>query len=576
MRATKTMRHVRKTTLGILIGSCLVAASSIGVRGAPDGVLLDILQAELERNFEVLVKEPVPPYFLSYAVSDLQTTTISASFGSLVASDENRTQTLDVDVRVGSYDQDNSHQLRGDRGGLRRTFIRMPLDTDERAVREVLWRTTDQEFKQAAERLTRVTTDVAARVEEELAAADFSREEPQMYEGPPATYSLDTYQWEQRMRRISAPFAENPLIFNANVSLSVQAENRYFVSSEGARLLTGQTSSRIFIQAMTRASDGMDLPLYASYFARTPDGLPTEDQLVADVRRMMELLDELREAPIVDPYSGPAILSGRVAGVFFHEIFGHRIEGQKNSNDAQTFTNRVGEQILPPFLSVVFDPTLTELGGTELNGHYLYDDEGVKGRPVVVVENGILKTFLMSRSPLPNVPQSNGHGRAQFGFQPVSRQSNLLVSASETMPYDQLVERLKEEARRQGKPFGLLFENVEGGFTFTGRNTPNAFNLLPNVVYRIYTDDRPPELVRGVDLIGTPLTAFGKIVAAGDELGTFNGMCGAESGSVPVSASSPALLISEVEVQKKAKSQSVLPILPAPDGAGQASRPRAL
>lgn len=570
------MRHVRKTTLGILIGVCLVAASSIGLRGAADGVLLDILRAELERNFEVLVKEPVPPYFMSYAVSDLQATTISASFGSLVRSDENRTRTLDVDVRVGSYDRDNSHQLRGDRGGLRRTFIRMPLDTDERAVRDVLWRTTDQEFKQAAERLTRVTTDVAARVVEELAAADFSREEPQMYEGPLATYSLDTYEWEQRVRRVSAPFAENPLIFNANVSFSVQAENRYFVSSEGARLLTGQTSSRIFIQAMTRASDGMDLPLYASYFARTPDGLPTEDQLVADVRRMMELLDELREAPIVDPYSGPAILSGRVAGVFFHEIFGHRIEGQKNANDAQTFTNRVGEQILPPFLSVVFDPTLTELGGTELNGHYLYDDEGVKGRRVVVVEDGILKTFLMSRSPLPNVPQSNGHGRAQFGFQPVSRQSNLLVSASETMPYDQLVERLKEEARRQGKPFGLLFENVEGGFTFTGRNTPNAFNLLPNVVYRIYTDDRPPELVRGVDLIGTPLTAFGKIVAAGDELGTFNGMCGAESGSVPVSASSPALLISEVEVQKKAKSQSVLPILPAPDGAGQASRPRAL
>lgn len=576
MRAIETMRPVRRTTLGILIGVCLVAASSVAVRGAPDGVLLDILQAELERNFEVLVKEPVPPYFLSYAVRDLQTTTISASFGSLVASDENRTQTLDVDVRVGSYDRDSSHQLRGSRGTPRPTFIRMPLDTDERAVRDVLWRTTDQEFKQAAERLTRVTTDIAARVEEELAAADFSREEPQVYEGPPATYSLDTYEWEQRMRRVSAPFAENPLIFEASVSFSVEAETRYFVSSEGARLLTGQTSSRISIRAMTRASDGMDLPLYASYFARTPDGLPTEDQLLADVRQMMALLDELREAPIVNPYSGPAILSGPVAGVFFHEIFGHRIEGQKNSNDAQTFASRVGEQILPAFLGVVFDPTLTQLGETALNGHYLYDDEGVKGRPVVVVEDGILKTFLMSRSPLPNVSQSNGHGRAQFGFQPVSRQSNLLVSASETMPYDQLVERLKEEARRQGKPFGLLFESVEGGFTFTGRNTPNAFNLLPNVVYRIYTDDRPPELVRGVDLIGTPLTAFGKIVAAGDEFGTFNGMCGAESGRVPVSASSPALLISEVEVQKKAKSQSVLPILPAPDGAGQASRPRTL
>ena len=351
MRAMKAMKRMRKTILGILIGSCLVAASSTGVRGASDGVLLDILQAELERNFEVLVKEPVPPYFLSYAVNDRHTTTLNASFGSLVASNENHTRTLDVDVRVGTYDQDSTHQLRGDRRAPRPTFTRMPLDTKDGAVRTVLWRTTDREFKQAAERLTRVTTNVAARVEEELAAADFSREEPQTYEGPPATYSLDTSEWEQRVRRVSAPFAENPLIFNANVSLSVQAENRYFVSSEGARLLTGQTSSRIFIRAMTRASDGMDLPLYASYFARTPDGLPTEDQLLADVRQMMKLLDELREAPIVDPCSGPAILSGRAAGVFFHEIFGHRIEGhrQKNADDAQTFAKRVGEQILRRF-----------------------------------------------------------------------------------------------------------------------------------------------------------------------------------------------------------------------------------
>jgi hypothetical protein len=123
---------------------------------------------------------------------------------------------------------------------------------------------------------------------------------------------------------------------------------------------------------------------------------------------------------------------------------------------------------------------------------------------------------------------------------------------------------LKDEARKQGKPFGLLFDNIEGGFTTTGRSNPNAFNVMPNVVYRVYTDSRPPELVRGVDLIGTPLSAFGKFIAASDTIGVFNGMCGAESGSVPVSASSPELLVSEVEVQKKAQSQEALPILPAP------------
>ncbi len=147
---------------------------------------------------------------------------------------------------------------------------------------------------------------------------------------------------------------------------------------------------------------------------------------------------------------------------------------------------------------------------------------------------------------------------------PVSRQSNLVVQASRTVTSAALLTMLKDEARKQGKPFGLLFDNIEGGFTVTGRSNPNAFNVMPNVVYRVYTDNRPPELVRGVDLIGTPLAAFSKFIAASDKVDAFNGMCGAESGSVPVSASSPELLVSEVEVQKKERSQETMPILPYP------------
>jgi predicted Zn-dependent protease len=321
------------------------------------------------------------------------------------------------------------------------------------------------------------------------------------------------------------------------------------------------------IQAATKAADGMELPLYSSFFSRTLDGLPSESALLAEVRSMMNLLARLRVAPIVDPFSGPAILSGRAAGVFFHEIFGHRVEGhrQRDPDDAQTFAKRVGQPVLPRFLSVVFDPTRRRRGDAELNGYYQFDDEGVKARPVTVVDKGVLQTFLLGRAPLQQFPRSNGHGRAQPGFVPVSRQSNLIVEADTTVSQDRLVEMLKEEARRQGKPFGLLFDNIEGGFTFTGRSTPNAFNVLPNVVYRVYADGRPLELVRGVDLIGTPLAAFGKILAASDIVDVFNGMCGAESGSVPVSASSPSLLVSEVEVQKKAQSQETLPILPAPE-----------
>jgi predicted Zn-dependent protease len=561
------MRNLSRVVLVVVLCS-LAGPASMRIRGAAGPPLLGILQSELQRNLAVLKKEPAAPYFISYAVHDARSTAIRASFGALLRSDDSRNRFASVEVRVGDYALDNTHPIRGDFNAAlpRISRISLPLTDDEAAIRLALWRATDRTFKLAAEALTRVKTNVAAKVKEEDPAPDLSHEEPQTYTGAPVSYTLDTKAWEARLRRISAPFADDPAIFRNDVQLQIEADNRYFTNSEGSQIATGDLTCRLLIQATTKADDGMELPLYASYFARTPDALPDDRQLAAEARDMMALLAKLRKAPLVDPFSGPAILSGRAAGVFFHEIFGHRVEGhrQKSVDDAQTFGRRVDQEVLPPFLSVVFDPTERKVGATNLVGQYLYDDEGVKARRVTVVDKGILKTFLMGRAPLSRFPQSNGHGRAQPGFLPVSRQSNLLVESAKSITSGALTDRLKDEARRQGKAFGLLFENIEGGFTFTGRTSPNAFNVMPNVVYRIYTDGRPPELVRGVDLIGTPLAAFGKIVATSDKVDVFNGICGAESGGVPVSAASPALLVSEVEVQKKAQSQETLPILPAP------------
>jgi predicted Zn-dependent protease len=560
------MRTVRFLVAALLVGFAAGPGSyPIGATGEP---LLDILEAELQRNVRGLASEDVPPYFGSYTVHDERTTRIVAAFGALARSDESHRRSATVQIRVGDYALDNTHSLRGDFQGAPSglTRVSLPLSDDEKPVRLALWRATDRAFKQAVQTLTRVRTNVAAKVQDDNPAPDFSRETPVRYGGEPVRYALDVPLWEARLRRISAPFSADPVVFNSNVSLQIEAVNRYYTNTEGSRVATGALSYRLFLQALTKADDGMELPLYVSHFARTVDGLPDETQLITEAREMVDLLRRLRTAPVVDPYSGPAILSGRAAGVFFHEIFGHRVEGhrQKDADDGQTFARQVGQPVLPPFLDVVFDPTRRALGDVQLMGHYQYDDEGVQARPVTVVDDGVLRTFLIDRAPLSGFPRSNGHGRAEPGYMPVSRQSNLMVQSSRAVPSDELIEMLREEARRQNKPFGLLFDSIEGGFTTTGRGGPNAFNVLPNVVYRIYTDGRAPELVRGVDLIGTPLSAFGKIVATGDTVDIFNGLCGAESGNVPVSASSPALLVSEVEVQKKAQSQEALPILAAP------------
>jgi predicted Zn-dependent protease len=236
----------------------------------------------------------------------------------------------------------------------------------------------------------------------------------------------------------------------------------------------------------------------------------------------------------------------------------------RQETDGQTFKKKTGEAVLPDFLNVYMDPTIDKYKGRELSGFYKYDDEGVRGQKVTLVENGILKGFLMSRVPIEGFPASNGHGRATAGQNPVARQSNLIIESTQDKTEKELRQALKDELARQSKEYGYYFASVTGGFTQTGRYMPNAFNVTPTEVYRVYADDRPDELVRGVDLVGTPLAMFSQIAAAGGGAGYFMGLCGAESGSVPVSCVSPMLFLKQIEIQKKMKSQSLPPLLPKP------------
>jgi predicted Zn-dependent protease len=287
-------------------------------------------------------------------------------------------------------------------------------------------------------------------------------------------------------------------------------------------------------------------------------------------------LKSLRAAPVAEPYDGPALLSGRAAAVFFHEVLGHRLEGhrQRDEEEGQTFTKKVGQEVLPKFLSVMDDPTLHELDGVKLSGTYEFDSEGTPAQRVEVIENGILKNFLMSRMPIKNFDNSNGHGRNQPGLMPTGRQGNLVVSSTQSVPESEMREKLIELVKKEGKPYGLYFDDIQGGFTLTTRSLPQAFQVLPVIVYKVYPDGRPDELVRGVDIVGTPLAALTRIITTGDKQHVFNGICGAESGSVPVSAVAPAMLFSEMEVQKRAHGHDRPPILPAPGADGPRSGAR--
>ncbi len=533
---------------------------------APSAVVT-ALKTELQRAQEVLGKKgDPPPYYIGYQVTDSDVSVVSASFGALRGSNGIRQRLLDVEVRVGNYDFDNSRPLRGEGAGGYVGAVSLPLEDDLDALKSAIWLRTDARYREAVEHLSRAQTNRAVTVKQENPAADFSREQASNALYAPVKLTADSKAWAGRVKEVSQVFSAYPDLLSAEVTYQQEATTKYLVNTEGSTLQYGSTAARLVITASTKADDGMELFRYEVFDARTSDGLPTVETLRQMAEKVAKDVVALKKAPVVEPFTGPAILSGRAAGVFFHEIFGHRIEGhrQKNEEEGNTFTKQVGQPILPRFISVYDDPTLAKLGKIDLGGYYLYDDEGVKSQRVPVVENGILRNFLLSRSPLPNFPLSNGHGRRSPGFAPVGRQGNLMVQSSITVPKAKLRQMLIAEARRQKKPFGLYFEDVSGGFTFTGRGTPQAFQITPIMVYRVYTDGRPDELVRGVDLIGTPLTAFSKIIAASDQPEVFNGICGAESGWVPVSATSPALLLQQMEVQKKPKSSELRPILPAP------------
>jgi TldD protein len=528
--------------------------------------LVQILASEMDRNFAALKTKGDPaPYFLAYAVTQQETHILTATSGMLASKDSSKSRSLDVTLRVGSPQLDNYRTV----GRNFATFTNgslLSLDDNPNALKRRIWMDTDGVYRAASQRLLNIRTNKEVKVAATDQSGDFSPADPVISYKLVPEVRFDADKWAGRARQWSKRFAEYPDILSSSVTVLAQREMKTFVNTEGTRLQHGRTFARILISARSKASDGMDLATSETIEADDPTRLPSDKAVEAAVDRVAKDLRGLLRAPEVDPFVGPAILSGRAAGVFFHEIFGHRIEGhrQKDDNEGQTFTKSVNGPVLPSFLSVTFDPTVKRLAETDLYGWYDFDDEGVVARRVPVVEGGILKTFLLSRSPIAGFANSNGHGRRQAGAEIVSRQSNLIVSSSNSVPDAKLREMLIEEIKKQGKPYGLYFESVTGGFTTTGRSGLQAFTVIPLVVYRVYPDGRPDELVRGADIVGTPLASFAKIVATGNQPQVFNGYCGAESGSVPVSAISPALLVTEIEVQKKNRSQERPPLLGRP------------
>lgn len=529
--------------------------------------LMSILKTELQREKKAFDTCTMPPYYISLRVDDSKKQFISTTFGALIDSHEEHLRRLTPTVRVGSYQFDNFHP--GVQRFMNNFSAQMPFDDNAKAIQLTIWNVLDKSYQTSVNNLGSIKSSQAVTVAAEDKSLDFSKAETVKYFEPAMSEKesrLDNKKWEVRLRKYSALFLKDPHMISGTANLNFETSRKYYIDTDGSETAENFTAARIFITGIIKADDGMELPLYLSYFSFTPEGLPDDKTIENDVQKLVDKLIRIRTAPVVEPYTGPALLLGGASGVFFHEIFGHRIEGQRmrNEADGQTFKKKIGEGVLPLTFSVYMDPLLKNYKGQDLCGHYMIDDQGVRGERVNVVENGILKNFLMTRTPIEGFPRSNGHARASAGMDVTARQSNLIVNTSDLKTDDQLRQLLIVEAKAQGKDYGYVFASVSGGFTMTNTYQPNAFNVTPVEVYKVYVDGRPDELVRGVNLVGTPLSMFSQIICAGGKSEIFSGFCGAESGSIPVAAISPSILVRQVETQRNTKAQNRLPILDRP------------
>lgn len=534
-------------------------------------IILDAMQAELDRSRKDLKLDDFEtPYFIAYQMRQTRAVRVTGKFGALMGEESDNSRNLYVEVRVGDYKFDNTADTGRDSFSFSFDGYNVgssaPKDDAVLAFRNILWLMTDTTYKRALAEFHKKRGETIYGVKEKDAPPAFSQEKPASYDGPNVPFNPETARWRELVRKLSERFKSHPAIFDSTVRISADHVTRWMINSEGTKIIDEATYYGVVISAATRAEDGMLLDNDKVFYARTIEQFPSDATLEKAVDTVAENLEALRMAPVVDPFTGPAILAAEATGVLFHEALGHRLEGhrQDDEKEGRTFKDQVGREIIPPFISFVDDPTRPTFNGKELNGWYRYDDEGVPAQKAPLIENGVLKTYLLSRKPVKGFLQSNGHGRAAGGMEPVSRMGSSFVSADKSVSWATLKQRLIDLARAQKKPYGLIIKDITGGDTNTSSYGYQAFRGRPRMVYRVFADDGREELVRGLEMVGTPLTSINKIVAAGDTPEIFNGYCGAESGFVPVSAIAPPVLLEEIEVQRTGREAEKSPIMPSP------------
>jgi len=533
--------------------------------------VLEVMERELDRSMEGLAIPGSPrPYWMQYTLRRIHSLRVRAAYGSLLRSRESTSASVFTDCRVGSHKFDNEMD-----GGLdvradereSADWTEAPDDLNLAALQVTLWKLSQLKYDEALQDYyDHRKALVSEYLRDEVDA--FSREPALIHREELHQRPFPRKAWEATVRELSRRFLDRPDVHEPCIAISAERVHRWLANTDGTRVVTEDIYVELEISGWILTEDGVYTEASRQLYLRSLDEVPPKAKIAALLEDMLQDLDALRDAETPGSFIGPALLAGQAASTLFHEAMGHRLEGERRvaRGETRTFAHRVGKRVLPEGLDVYDDPSMAKFGDQSIWGGYRVDDQGVLAQRAVLVENGILRGFLQSRTPTPESNRSNGHGRHD-GLQPaMARMANFVVEAREGYgeTWEELERQLLALAKAQGRSHAMVILSMHAGETSTAAYDFQAFKGEPAEVYLVEVATGRRQRVRDLELIGTPLSALQRIVAFGGEPQVDQGYCYAESGSIPVSGISPAILLSELEAQQGSTTGFHEPLLPPP------------
>ena len=565
---------------------------------------LKAMHDELERSRNMQMTNLQKPYFIQYRLLDLDVRTITASFGALVSTTTTHNRFMDVNIHVGDYKLDSSEFISGDGfQGFLGSAGQVGVDGDYNSLRQDLWLATDQAYKSALDNMAHKQGFLRS-LSKPPEIADFSQEKPFTKVDARVVPDWSNRNWEQEAKQVSAVLRAYPELYSNRVTYTLIYETYYVMNTEGTQVRTSRSLAAIEASIETQAPDGVPMHHFYATYVNRPVDLPAATEVAQQLDSRGKELVAMRTANPMPEYSGPVLVESRAAASLLAQMLTPSVTGSRAAlsmlpmvdqlmerlGGRSEWSGRINSRVLPTEASLADDPMATDAHGHPLAGSYVVDEEGVPAQRVTIVDNGILKNFLMSRRPGPDFDQSNGHARALFLSDPRAASSNLIFRSSKGVSPDELKKKFLAACKDAARQWCLMVREMDNpsiGISSQEELSGEVQELaagassgerVPLAVYRVNVSDGSEELLRPGHLLGMNLrvlrdaSGFGNDATlfsytqsqspqiAGTALGTF----GNATDGVASTITAPSILFNDVEGREARGEMRRLPLVPPP------------